>query len=51
MKLLKDVHKRNRAFVVLRDGTKIHYGTLTSCYKFMEHMKGSANNGNGKVDK
>ena len=51
MRILKDTRKRNRAFVVMPDGNKIHYGTLNSCYKFIVYMKGVAEHGSGKMDK
>ena len=51
MKILKEPRKRNRAFVVMRDGTKIHYGTLISCNRCIEFMEGDKKHGSGKMDK
>ena len=51
MRILKEPGKRNRAYVVMNDGTKIFYGTINRCYKFMEYMKEGVKNGVCKMDK
>lgn len=38
---------RNRAYVIDNQGNKIFYGTMYQCGKFIEYMKGGADDGTG----
>ena len=40
--VFKQLNVRNRAYVIDNKGTKLFYGTVYQCGKFIEYMKGGS---------
>ena len=48
--VFKQLNVRNRAYVIDNKGNKVFYGTVFQCGKFIDYMKGSAEDERGSCN-